>query len=168
MCCLWSSFGCCLTVSNYILAQKTALRFGRPVAVGMALRRPRNSAHSVSHAGVRIPIVPIEKSQIPPTGGLNPDSGIQRRANICSGARRERDQPAKREGLSILAISNLKGYDRKTIRKCLLAPVARPSVDRGRAPSEQGGGRRLRFLDADLILEVSIPYAPCRVAFRIR
>ena len=28
----------------------------------------------------------------------------------------------KREGLSILAISNLTGYDRKTIRKYLLAP----------------------------------------------
>ena len=32
----------------------------------------------------------------------------------------------KREGLSILAISNLTGYDRKTIRKYLLAPAARP------------------------------------------
>lgn len=32
----------------------------------------------------------------------------------------------KREGLSILAISNLTGYDRKTIRKYLLNPAARP------------------------------------------
>jgi transposase len=32
----------------------------------------------------------------------------------------------KREGLSILAISNLTGYDRKTIRKYLLTPSARP------------------------------------------
>ena len=32
----------------------------------------------------------------------------------------------KREGLSILAISNLTGYDRKTIRKYLLTPEARP------------------------------------------
>jgi transposase len=32
----------------------------------------------------------------------------------------------KREGLSILAISNLTGYDRKTIRKYLLEPEARP------------------------------------------
>jgi transposase len=32
----------------------------------------------------------------------------------------------KREGLSILAISNLTGYDRKTIRKYLLTPTARP------------------------------------------
>ena len=32
----------------------------------------------------------------------------------------------KREGLSILAISNLTGYDRKTIRKYLLAPETRP------------------------------------------
>jgi transposase len=32
----------------------------------------------------------------------------------------------KREGLSILAISNLMGYDRKTVRKYLLEPVARP------------------------------------------
>jgi transposase len=32
----------------------------------------------------------------------------------------------KREGLSILAISNLTGCDRKTIRKYLLAPEARP------------------------------------------
>lgn len=32
----------------------------------------------------------------------------------------------KREGLSILAISNLTGYDRKTIRKYLLEPAAKP------------------------------------------
>ena len=32
----------------------------------------------------------------------------------------------KRDGLSILAISNLTGYDRKTIRKYLLEPTARP------------------------------------------
>ena len=32
----------------------------------------------------------------------------------------------KREGLSILAISNLTGYDRKTVRKYLLAPAVRP------------------------------------------
>lgn len=32
----------------------------------------------------------------------------------------------RREGLSILAISNLTGYDRKTIRKYLQAPEARP------------------------------------------
>ena len=32
----------------------------------------------------------------------------------------------KRDGLSILAISNLTGYDRKTIRKYLLTPTARP------------------------------------------
>jgi transposase len=32
----------------------------------------------------------------------------------------------KREGLSILAISRLTGYDRKTIRKYLLGPMARP------------------------------------------
>jgi len=32
----------------------------------------------------------------------------------------------KRDGLSILAISNLTGYDRKTIRKYLLEPTAKP------------------------------------------
>jgi transposase len=32
----------------------------------------------------------------------------------------------KRDGLSILAISNLTGYDRKTIRKYLLSPDTRP------------------------------------------
>ena len=32
----------------------------------------------------------------------------------------------KREGLSILAISNLTGYDRKTIRKYLVAPEPMP------------------------------------------
>jgi transposase len=32
----------------------------------------------------------------------------------------------KREGLSILAISNVTGYDRKTIRKYLREPEARP------------------------------------------
>jgi transposase len=38
----------------------------------------------------------------------------------------ERINQLKRDGLSILAISNLTGYDRKTIRKYLLAPTARP------------------------------------------
>ena len=32
----------------------------------------------------------------------------------------------KRDGLSIQAIGELTGYDRKTIRKCLLAPTGRP------------------------------------------
>ncbi len=32
----------------------------------------------------------------------------------------------KRDGLSILAISNLTGYDRKTIRKYLLKPIGKP------------------------------------------
>ena len=32
----------------------------------------------------------------------------------------------KREGLSILAISNLTAYDRETIRKYLLEPTAKP------------------------------------------
>jgi len=32
----------------------------------------------------------------------------------------------KRDGLSILAISNLTGYDRKTTRKYLLEPTAKP------------------------------------------
>ena len=32
----------------------------------------------------------------------------------------------KRDGLSILAISNLTGYDRKTIRKYLSEPTAKP------------------------------------------
>jgi transposase len=38
----------------------------------------------------------------------------------------ERINELKRDGLSIQAISNLTGYDRKTIRKYLLTPVARP------------------------------------------
>ena len=41
----------------------------------------------------------------------------------------------KREGLSILAISNLTGYDRKTIRKYLLAPEARPVYGPRPAPA---------------------------------
>ena len=40
----------------------------------------------------------------------------------------------KREGLSILAISNLTGYDRKTIRKYLLEPEARPEYGPRPAP----------------------------------
>ncbi len=40
----------------------------------------------------------------------------------------------KREGLSILAISNLTGYDRKTIRKYLLEPEARPAYGPRPAP----------------------------------
>ena len=43
----------------------------------------------------------------------------------------------KREGLSILAISNLTGYDRKTIRKYLLKPAARPEYSsRPKAPGK--------------------------------
>ena len=40
----------------------------------------------------------------------------------------------KREGLSILAISNLTGYDRKTIRKYLRGPEARPVYGPRAAP----------------------------------
>ncbi len=40
----------------------------------------------------------------------------------------------KRDGLSILAISNLTGYDRKTIRKYLLEPDARPEYPRRPKP----------------------------------
>lgn len=40
----------------------------------------------------------------------------------------------KQDGLSILAISNLTGYDRKTIRKYLLAPGARPVYPARTAP----------------------------------
>ena len=40
----------------------------------------------------------------------------------------------KRDGLSILAISNLTGYDRKTIRKYLLEPIARPVYEPRPAP----------------------------------
>ena len=47
----------------------------------------------------------------------------------------------KREGLSILAISNLAGYDRKTIRKYLLNPAARP----GYPPRTKPAGKLDRF-----------------------
>ena len=40
----------------------------------------------------------------------------------------------KREGLSIVAISELTGYDRKTIRKYLLAPSGRPAYGPRPAP----------------------------------
>jgi len=43
----------------------------------------------------------------------------------------------KREGLSILAISNLTGYDRKTIRKCLLTPTTRPVYPPRPAPERK-------------------------------
>lgn len=43
----------------------------------------------------------------------------------------------KREGLSILAICNLTGYDRKTIRKYLLAPEARPVYRPRPAPASK-------------------------------
>ena len=43
----------------------------------------------------------------------------------------------KREGLSILAISNLTGYDRKTIRKYLLTPEARPIYGPRPAPASK-------------------------------
>jgi hypothetical protein len=38
-------------------------------------------------AGAIIPKVPVENSPTPQTGGVNPDSGIQRRADICSGGK---------------------------------------------------------------------------------
>src|SRR5947208_1709555 len=38
-------------------------------------------------AGAKIPIVPVENSPAPWTGGVDPDSGIQRRADICSGGK---------------------------------------------------------------------------------
>src|SRR4051794_36475641 len=34
-----------------------------------------------------IPKVPVENSPTPQAGGVNPDSGIQRRVNICSGGK---------------------------------------------------------------------------------
>ena len=40
----------------------------------------------------------------------------------------------KREGLSVLAISNLTGYDRKTIRKYLAEPEAVPVYEPRPAP----------------------------------
>jgi transposase len=43
----------------------------------------------------------------------------------------------KRDGLSILAISNLTGYDRKTIRKYLLGPIARPVYPPRPAPARK-------------------------------
>jgi transposase len=42
----------------------------------------------------------------------------------------------KKEGLSILAISNLTGYDRKTIRKYLIEPIAMPVYGRRAAVSK--------------------------------
>ncbi len=49
----------------------------------------------------------------------------------------EEIQQLKREGLSILAISNLTGYDRKTIRKYLLAPEVRPVYGPRPAPASK-------------------------------
>ena len=43
----------------------------------------------------------------------------------------------KREGLSIQAISELTGYDRKTIRKYLLTPVGRPVYGPRPAPASK-------------------------------
>ena len=39
----------------------------------------------------------------------------------------EKINELKREGLSVQAIGNLTGYDRKTIRKYLLTPVGKPA-----------------------------------------
>ncbi|MBZ5622574.1 MAG: hypothetical protein LAQ69_28155 [Acidobacteriia bacterium] len=54
---------------------------------------------------------------------------------------RERDvdeiNELKREGLSIQAISNLTGYDRKTVRKYLLEPEARPVYGPRAAPGSK-------------------------------
>jgi len=41
----------------------------------------------------------------------------------------------KRDGLSVLAISNLTGYDRKTIRKYLAEPTAVPAYEPRPAPA---------------------------------
>jgi len=45
---------------------------------------------------------------------------------VCRGKDVDDINQLKREGLSIQAISNLTGFDRKTIRKYLLEPTARP------------------------------------------
>jgi hypothetical protein len=50
-------------------------------------------------APVQVPIVPVENSPTPPAGGVNPDSGMQRRAEICSGGRRGEINQLKWDGL---------------------------------------------------------------------
>jgi hypothetical protein len=45
----------------------------------------------------------------------------------------------KREGLSVQAISQLTGYDRKTIRKYLILPDGIPVLSAARAAAEQAG-----------------------------
>jgi hypothetical protein len=47
---------------------------------------PRSVLAHVS-AGAKIPIVPVENSPTPQAGGVNPDSGNQRRVKSCLGAK---------------------------------------------------------------------------------
>ncbi len=57
---------------------------------------------------------------------LTPTLEYGRAKQLFRGKDVEEINQLKREGLSILAISNLTGYDRKTIRKYLLEPIERP------------------------------------------
>jgi len=49
----------------------------------------------------------------------------------------EKINELKREGLSVQAISELTGYDRKTIRKYLLAPLGRPEYKSRPVPASK-------------------------------
>jgi hypothetical protein len=70
--------------------------------------------------------MPVENSPAPEEVVLAPTLEF-RGGRTCFGeVKVEYINELKRGGLSIQAISNLTGYDRKTIRKYLLTPAARP------------------------------------------
>jgi len=86
-------------------------------------------------AGANIPLVPVEKSPTP--GVIDPRFWKQRRAKMFRGKDVDEINDLKREGLSIRAISELTGYDRKTIRKYSLEPTARPVYGPRAAPKRK-------------------------------
>lgn len=104
-------------------------RSGTFVAEGTLVTRrpPHRSVRAGVSAGAIIPKVPVENSPDPQAGGVNPDSGIQRRVSICLGGKTwKRSTNSNGPDSAFCAISNLTGYDRKTVRKYLLNPTAKP------------------------------------------
>ena len=91
------------------------------------------TTHNV-RAGAKIPIMPFE---IPhPIGRVarpqlwEPEEG----GRLFRGKNVEEISELRREGFSIQAISQLTGFDRKTIRKYLLKPEGRPVYEPRQAP----------------------------------
>jgi hypothetical protein len=76
------------------------------------------------------PIMPVEKFPSPCCKWCIPHQGVRRCGDLLRGKDVQEMEGLKRQGLSIQAISELTGYDRKTVRKYLLAPDGVPAYGR--------------------------------------